>query len=91
MQVPMNRPEEIERAFDTRTRDQYRVSALVSLYNSEKYLPGLMEDLLGQTLYERDELEIVFVDSHSPTDDWAVLRGYAARYPHLRAIRTIQR
>ena len=83
---------DMERQLDSRTEQQYRVSALVSVYNSSIYLDGLMRDLLSQTLYARNELEIVLVDSHSPdAEDWAIIERYAASHPHIRAIRTHER
>jgi len=82
----------IERETDSRTRSRYRVSALVSVYRSQIYLEGLLQDLLAQTLYARDELEIVVVDSHSPDDeDWRIVDRYANVHPHIRAIRTLER
>ncbi|MCB2212046.1 glycosyltransferase [bacterium] len=86
-----NRPDEIERQLDTRTRDEYTVTAIVSAYASTKFLPGLLEDLFGQTLYARGELEIVFVDSHSPEDDWSLIEAAAGEHEHVRAIRTVSR
>ncbi len=86
-----NRPDEIERQLDSRTRDEYTVTAIVSAYASTKFLPDLLEDLFGQTLYARGELEIVFVDSHSPEDDWSLIEAAARDHDHVRAIRTVER
>ncbi len=86
-----NRPDEIERQLDTRARDVYTVTAIVSTYASTRFLPGLLDDLFGQTLYGRGELEIVFVDSHSPEDDWSLIEAAARDHEHIRAIRTVER
>jgi glycosyltransferase involved in cell wall biosynthesis len=86
-----NRPDEIERQLDTRTHDEYTVTAIVSTYASTHFLPGLLDDLISQTLYARGELEIVFVDSHSPEDDWSIIEAAARDHEHIRAIRTVER
>ncbi|MFH0882573.1 MAG: glycosyltransferase [bacterium] len=80
-----------ERELDTRHQDAYRVSAVVSVYKSTRFLGGLFEDLLAQTLYQRGELEIVVVDSASPENDWDIIKRYADNYLHIRAIRTSDR
>lgn len=87
---PGNSPA-IERQLDSRTPGSYRVSVLISLFKAEVYLEGLLDDLAAQTLYQRGELELVAVDSSSPTGEWAILERWAASHPHLRAIRTRER
>ena len=37
----------------------YKVSAIVSTYNSEKFIRGCLDDLVAQTLYQKGKLEIV--------------------------------
>ncbi len=82
----------IEQERDSRTEPTYRVSALVSVYNSANYLEGLFQDLTAQTLYARGELELVVIDSGSPDpQDWALIEQAVARYPHIRAIRSRRR
>ena len=44
---------------------QTKVSAIVSTYNSEKFIRGCLDDLINQTLYTRNELEIVIIHSGS--------------------------
>ncbi|MFM6401145.1 MAG: glycosyltransferase, partial [Planktothrix sp.] len=40
----------------------FRVSAIISTYNAEKFIRGCLEDLVDQTLYKKGEVEIVVVD-----------------------------
>jgi len=77
--------------FDTRTAKHYRVSAIVSVYNSELWLESFFEDLFAQTLYQRDELEIVVVDSASTDRSWELIERGLKNRPHIRAISTRER
>lgn len=69
-----------------------KVSALVSTYAAEEFIAGCLEDLVGQTLFARGELEVVVVDSHSPTGEGAIVRDFMKRHPgRIRYLRTPQR
>ncbi len=81
----------VERLLDTREAKDYRVGALVSTYNSERFIKSCLEDLTAQTIYQQGELEIVVVDSASPQGEWAVVEAFAADHPHVVAIRSWQR
>lgn len=56
-----------------------RVAVIVSLYNAADKLPTLLACLAQQSLAARGELEVVLVDSNSPTDERAALEGFLAR------------
>lgn len=64
------------------------VSAIVSTYNSERYIEGCLQDLIAQTLYSRGALEIIVVDSGSQQNEGAIVQRYAEQYPNIRYIRT---
>ncbi len=65
------------------------VSALVSTYDSARYLRGCLDDLLQQTL--ADQLEIVVVDAGSTQDEGRIVREYQDRCRHLVYVRTATR
>ncbi|MFQ5645030.1 MAG: glycosyltransferase, partial [Thiogranum sp.] len=65
------------------------VSAIVSTYNSEKYLAGCLDDLEAQSIADR--LEIIVVDSGSQQDERSVVEKFQQRYSNIRYIRTEQR
>ncbi len=73
-----------------------RVAVIVSLYNAASKLPTLLACLAQQSLAARGELEVVLVDSNSPTDERAALEGFLARqdlpvvYARSAARETIQ-
>ncbi|MFQ5750723.1 MAG: glycosyltransferase family 2 protein, partial [bacterium] len=67
----------------------YLVSALVTTYNSERYMRGLLEDLEAQTI--ADQLEIVIVDSNSPQNEGAIIGEYQKRYDNIVYLRTEDR
>lgn len=65
------------------------VSAIVSTYNSERFIRGCLEDLENQTI--ASELEIIVVDSGSEQNEGAIVQEFARRFPNIRYIRTSQR
>jgi len=65
------------------------VSAIVSTYNSEKFLRGCLEDLEAQTI--ADKLEIIVVDSNSQQSERAIVEEFQKKYPNITYIRTQQR
>ncbi|MFW5879296.1 MAG: glycosyltransferase family 2 protein [bacterium] len=75
----------------TRTKDSYQVSAIVSTYNSEEFIEGCLQDLLAQTLYKKDELEIVIIDSASEQNEKKIVEQYQNIYPHIVYKRTNER
>jgi glycosyltransferase involved in cell wall biosynthesis len=63
-----------------------RVSALVSAYNADKFIRGRLDDLMAQTLYARNELEIIVINSASTDTTQAILeREYL---DHITLIQT---
>lgn len=67
----------------------YLISAIVSTYNSERFLRGCLEDLLSQTISDR--LEIIVVDSGSIENEGAIVREFQSAYPNIVYLRTEQR
>ena len=66
-----------------------RVTAIVSAYNSERFLRGCLEDLEAQTIAH--ELEIIVVDTASPQNERALVTEFQQRYSNIVYIRTEQR
>lgn len=54
---------------------QMKVSAIISTYNSEKFIKGCLEDLINQTLYKKGELEIVVIDSASKQNEKEIIKA----------------
>ena len=50
------------------------VSAIVSVYNAERFLRGCLDDLRAQTI--ADDVEIIVVDAASPQNEAAIVREY---------------
>jgi glycosyltransferase involved in cell wall biosynthesis/tetratricopeptide (TPR) repeat protein len=65
------------------------VSALVPTYNAERFMRGLLEDLEAQTIADR--LEIVIVDTGSPTHEKAIVEEFQKRFENIVYIRTEHR
>ncbi len=69
-------------------KDKILVSAIVSTYNSEKYIKGCLDDLVNQTIYKSGQLEIVIVNSGSEENEDAIVKEYKSAYPNINYIKT---
>jgi glycosyltransferase involved in cell wall biosynthesis len=69
----------------------FKVSAIVSTYNSEEFIRGCLQDLVDQTLYKKGELEIVIIDSCSPENERAIVEEFQTIYPNIIYERTSKR
>lgn len=58
--------------------EQIKVSVVVPVFNTEKYLKKCLDSLVNQTL---SEVEIVAVNDGSPDNSKAILEEYKAKYP----------
>ncbi|MDA8140089.1 MAG: glycosyltransferase [Desulfobacteraceae bacterium] len=65
------------------------ISAIVSTYNSERFMRGCLEDLLSQTAADR--LEIVVIDSASGQNERAIVREFQRYCANIKYIRTQNR
>ena len=57
---------------DRRPSGPYKAAVIVSLYNAERYLPTFIEMLQQQTLIREGRVEVIFIDSGSPTNEYRV-------------------
>ncbi|HZH38595.1 MAG TPA: glycosyltransferase family 2 protein, partial [Bacillales bacterium] len=65
------------------TASHFKVSAIVSTYNSAKFIRGCLENLVNQTLYQKGELEIVVIDSASQQKEESIVKEFQAKYPNI--------
>ncbi len=65
------------------------VSAIVSVYNCERFIAGCLEDLERQTI--ADKLEIVAVNSGSQQNEDAIIKRFQAKYGNIVYIKTEDR
>lgn len=64
-----------------------KVSAIVSTYNSERFLRGRLDDLLAQTLYAKGQLEIIVVNSGSKQGERYIAREYLGCITYIESLR----
>lgn len=64
-----------------------KVSALVSVYNGEKFLRGRLDDLFAQTLYQQGRLEIVVIDAGSTDSTPFICREFLNKITIIRSLR----
>ena len=70
-------------------KHKYLVSAIVSTYNSEKFIRGCLEDLENQTI--ADKLEIIVINSGSQENEETIVKEFQQRYDNIKYIKTEQR
>ena len=58
-----------------------KISVIVPVYKTEKYLPECIESVLAQTF---TDFELILVDDGSPDNSGAICDAYAARDPRIR-------
>jgi glycosyltransferase involved in cell wall biosynthesis len=68
---------------------KYLVSAIVSMYNSQRFIRGCLEDLENQTI--ADKLEIIVVNSGSQQNEEAIVNAYQQKHNNIVYIKTEQR
>ncbi|KKL52690.1 hypothetical protein LCGC14_2282940, partial [marine sediment metagenome] len=61
---------------DSRKKNHYRVSIIVSLYNAADKLPLFLSSIEQQTLFQKEELELIFVETASPLNDYEVFKSF---------------
>ena len=61
------------------------VSALVSVYNAERFMRGLLDDLEAQTIADR--LEIIVIDAGSQQNERAIVAEYQQLYDNIVYLR----
>ena len=66
--------------------ENYLISAIVSTYNSERFIRGCLEDLESQTI--ADQLEIIVVDSCSTQNEEAIIKEFQKKYKNIKYIKT---
>ena len=69
----------------------YRVTAIVSTYQAERFIAGRLENLLQQGMHQDGALEIIVVDSASPQREDRIVRRFQADSAHLHYLRTARR
>lgn len=68
--------------------DRFAVTAIVSTYNSEEFMRGCLEDLVEQTLFQKDALEILVIDSGSQQNERAIVEEFQKANSNIVYVRT---
>jgi len=77
--------------FTTHIPPTYTVSAIVSAYNSERFIRDRLQNLVDQTLYRKNRLEIIFVESGSQQNEGQIVREFMQQSNHIVYMRTSER
>jgi FkbM family methyltransferase len=64
------------------------VTAIVSTYNSSRFIGGCLEDLVAQSLFQKNELEIIIINSGSEQDEEAIVRQFQKSTSSIKYLKT---
>ena len=67
---------------DYSNQSKIKVSAIVSTYNSEKFIYGCLNDLINQSLFIKGNLEIVIIDSGSDQNEAKIVKRMQRKFPN---------
>ena len=56
-----------------------KVSVIVPVYNTERYLSSCLDSLVNQSL---EDLEIIAIDDNSTDNSFKILKEYESKYPN---------
>ncbi len=59
----------------------YKISVIIPIYNSSKYLRTCLNSLVNQTL---DNIEIIAIDDNSCDNSWKILLEYEEKYRNIK-------
>ncbi len=71
------------------SQQKYKVTALVSVYNAERFLRGCLENLCAQSLFT--QTQVLIVDACSPQNEKDIALEFTAKYPNIFYERTQER
>jgi hypothetical protein len=72
----------------TQQAQSYAVTAIVSTYNAEKFFGDCICNLMGQSLYEKGQLEIIIINSGSEQNEERIAQYYIETHDHIVYQRT---
>jgi glycosyltransferase involved in cell wall biosynthesis len=67
-----------------------KVSSITSVYKGGRFIVGRLEDLLAQTLYKRQELEIIVVVNDNADNEAQIVRDYQLKHDNIVFIRSLR-
>ena len=63
--------------------NKYKISVLIPVYNTEKYLKSCLDSVIKQSL---KDIEIICVDDKSTDDTLKILKQYAAQDSRIKLV-----
>lgn len=66
-----------------------KISAIISTYNSEKFIKGRLDNLINGTLFSKTE--IIIVNSASEENEDQIIKSYLAKYDNIKYLKTPKR
>ena len=76
------------KGIEIQTEKKIKVSAIVSTYNSEKFIDGCLQDLVEQTLFKKGEMEIIVVNTGSQQNEKRIVNKFQQKYLNIKYAET---
>jgi glycosyltransferase involved in cell wall biosynthesis len=64
--------------------DDYKVSVVIPVYNSQIFLPRTVDSILSSSM---SDIELILVDDGSTDDSLSICKWYAKKYPCVSVIK----
>lgn len=65
-----------------------RITIITSLYKSDEFIEGFLEDIVKQTIF--NECELLLINANSPGNEELVIKKYLCRYPNITYIKLLR-
>lgn len=71
-------------AYD-RLPEQPLITIITSVYKSDFFIQGFLEDIVQQTIF--DQCELLLIDAHSPGNEKVIIQEYQKKYSNITYVR----
>jgi len=68
------------------SKTNFKISAIVSSYNSKKFIGGCLDDLISQSTYKKNDLEIIVIISGSKENEEEIIEQYQTKHKNIKLI-----
>lgn len=62
--------------------NDYLISVVIPIYNTERYLRETIESVLHQTIGFKDNIQLILVNNETPDDSEIICKEYVSQYPN---------
>ena len=88
LQISVPKIKQIKCEMFISNKPKYCVSAIISTYNSESFMVARMQNLVDQSLYLKNQLEIIVINSGSQENEGQIVKEFMQQFNHILYLRS---